>query len=94
VVPAREGVQPTGQVRLASDSSQALSRHAPAVAGKSSVVQFEGVGAADRRGGWTIGGRLLATPPGPAHYGFGLFGVGPGLAVRWIAASVTFTPTN
>lgn len=94
VVPREEDAQPTGQVRLASDSSQQLAKHAPAVAGRSSVVNLQELGPPDKRGGWTVRGKLLVTPPMGGHYGFGLFGVGPRLAVRWIAASVTFTPTR
>jgi hypothetical protein len=79
-----------GQIRLASDSSQQLARHAPAVPNKATVIVFEALGEPDKRGGWTVHGSMLATPPMPGHYGFGLFGTGPGLAVRWIAASATY----
>jgi hypothetical protein len=79
-----------GQIRLASDSSQQLSRHAPAVPNKSTVIDLGQLGEPDKRGGWTVHGSMLATPPMPGHYGFGLFGMGAGFAVRWIAASATY----
>jgi hypothetical protein len=92
VAPDAEGPR-AGQIRLASDSSQHLSRYAPTVPNKSTAVDFAQLGPADKAGGWTVTGSVLVAPPIPGHYGFGLYGMGPGMSVRWIAASAVFSVT-
>jgi hypothetical protein len=78
-----------GTIRMASDSAQSLARFAPVVPGTSGVIDVAKLGKPDERGSWMVGGKLQASCPSPGHYGFSLYGYAPGLAVAWVACSVT-----
>lgn len=78
-----------GSLRMASDSAQSLARFAHPVAGTSQVIDVTKLGKADDRAGWLIGGKMQLSCPSPGHYGLSLYGYAPGLAVAWVACSVT-----
>ena len=76
-----------GQLKIASDSSQAL-------VDKMGLVDSAPVEARtlDKRhlsnGGFVVGGQAPARVPGPAHYGVALYGAMRGMRVAWAAASL------
>lgn len=80
-----------GQLRLVADTAQATAQNAHIAQGLAKPVDFAQVGAPDERGGWTVGGEVQLNVPMSGHYGFALYGTGPGLRVTWAAASVTLT---
>lgn len=78
-----------GTLRMASDSAQSLARFAPVVPGTSQIIDVAKLGKPDERGGWMVGGKMQTSAPSAGHYGFSLYGYAPGLAVAWVAVSVT-----
>jgi hypothetical protein len=81
-----------GTLRMAADTGQSHSRYATVVPGSSRVVDIGKLGKPEKdrnQWGWTVGGDVTVNVPNPGHFGFGLYGMGPGLAIAWIAASMT-----
>jgi hypothetical protein len=89
VVSPADGPTPSGSLRIAVDTGQVNATHAHI--SRASAVDMGRLGPRDARGGWTVGGEELVNVPMRGHYGFGLYGAGPGMRVAWAAASVTLT---
>jgi hypothetical protein len=91
LLPAEKGTKPSGMLRATADTGQATAQNAHMAPASSAPTDLTKLGEPDERGGWTVGGEAQLNVPMKGHYGFGLYGVGPGLRVAWAAASVTLT---
>jgi hypothetical protein len=91
LVSGEPGTRRQGQLRLSFDTGQSVVQQVTFAPGYGGPVNLATIGEPDERGGWTIGGENQANVPLRGHYGFGLYGMGPGLLVTWAALSVTLT---
>jgi hypothetical protein len=86
VVPTSEF--PTGQFRILNDTSQGVQLAATLSAGDQLLVKLgHDHPHPQADGGWIIGGRLRLQIANPGIVPLSLYGLGRGLAVRWLAVS-------
>lgn len=77
-----------GFLRMNVDTGQ-VCNHRVGTASVASPVDMRELNMIDAQDGWTVGGILQITVPMGGHYGFGLYGMAPGLRVAWLAATAT-----
>lgn len=83
----REGRRFEGVLRFAPDPGQVGCLASGPIL-KMEPVNVQALGPPDEYGGWTVGSGGPATFGQAGHYGFGLYGMAPGLRVVWAAASI------
>ena len=77
-----------GSLRIAPDTAQ-VGASAAGLAPEASPIQIPSLGPPDAAGGWTIGGRSLASVSSDLMLGLQLYGQIGGARVLWFAASQT-----
>lgn len=87
---AARGGRAEGMVRFVSDSGQRTPMRAgyQEIGEKPILFRDFDLSSPDEHGGWTIRGAGLSSVGPEGFYGFSLYGMAPGLAVAWVAASV------
>lgn len=84
--PAGAPVNTAGSLRLAADTAQAGAQ-AAGISPDTSPVALPALGAPDKQGGWTIGGRSRLMATSDMMVGLQLYGQIGGARVIWFAAS-------
>lgn len=82
-----KGIDGPGTLTIMSYTARANTYTAP-VTPETQVQQLRLLGATDKLGGWTVGGRAIANPSVEGNHAFALYGAAQGIRVAWAALSV------
>lgn len=82
----RAGEKLEGILRFSADS-QMPTAHVATLSSKQHPLTIKQLGALDDLDGWIIGGSAKVNLSQENHYGFGLYGMAPGVRVIWLAAA-------